>query len=333
MGRSAVVSLVVAVCLGGAARAQAAELAYRAPHGCPSAEDVELQVEHLVGGRLEDVKGLNFSIELQQQSANSWKLLLLTRGGSPDEEPRKREIVGKSCAEVTDAAAVAIALASTEQRERARAGDTNERERLSAAAPPTNAVPAPSPAVSAPAPARTESAATAQRPPASIGFRTGISGVIDFGALPQPAFGAELGIALVVADFSAVASGALFAPQRERVASGGAGEFQLTLAALSLGYARSRESYRAQALLGVELGSLSARGREVTKPYERRDLWLALRGGLGFAYVVSPGIAFELRGLLIAPLRRTQFVLDNEETVHRPAGLGGRALLGVEFTW
>jgi hypothetical protein len=71
----------------------------------------------------------------------------------------------------------------------------------------------------------------------------------------------------------------------------------------------------------------------VTTPYERRDLWFALRGGLGFAYVVAPGIALELRGLLIAPLRRARFVLDNEETVHRSAGLSGRALLGVEFSW
>lgn len=279
---------------------------------------VEEQIERLVGRPLAELGAAEFEIRVRQLRS-SWSLELSTRL-SEREPARVREITGKTCGEVTDAAAVAIALATNELEDKSQ---------------PTARQPAaqPAPVPSAPRASNPPAPKAKQSPDNPFGVTSNLAALVDVGALPNPDVGAQLELWLGSKRLRAGAYGALLAPERTSVPTGAGGEFELFFGGLALLAAREFGPWSAHALIGSELGSLSGEGRDVTRPHRHSELWWALQGGVGGARKLGSAFALFGRASLVLPLRRPEFVLNQRETVHRPAGLEGRGVLGVELSW
>jgi hypothetical protein len=90
---------------------------------------------------------------------------------------------------------------------------------------------------------------------------------------------------------------------------------------------------RALACAGAELGSLSGEGRELDMPEQASVLLAALRADVGAGYELEPGLLLFARGGVSVPLSRREFQINRGMTVHQPASLSGRALLGVQLSF
>ncbi|HEY8926907.1 MAG TPA: hypothetical protein VIU64_21135, partial [Polyangia bacterium] len=88
---------------------KAADVRVHAERGCADRAEIADQVEALLGRPVESVEGLDFDVDLAERPDHRWRLRLATIGRA-DGARRYREIDGKDCAQLADAAAVAIAM-------------------------------------------------------------------------------------------------------------------------------------------------------------------------------------------------------------------------------
>jgi hypothetical protein len=305
--------------------AHAAEVSLEAPSDCERAENLRDQIERLIGKPLDGVLGADFAVEVVHSGVNAWSatVQVAPRGGA--EEPSARTITGQSCAEVTAAAAVSIAMAIEQDRE---ASDT-ERASL-----PPGESPKTSPAETKPlAPTRE------RRPKAPADSASGstfhlafaLSGLLDAGALPGPAPGAELHVRAGISGFYGVVFGSLLAPRTAELEDGRGGEFRLASGGLLACGERLLGGFRGRACAGFEGGWMSAEGVRVAEPRTEGGVYRALRAELGLGLPLGARMSLLARGALLAPLAPPRFVLNGTERVHQASAFGGRALLGLEL--
>lgn len=306
------------------AKAHAAELRFAAPPECAVSDGVREQVQGLTGGALAEVEGIDFELEVQKDGS-SWNLILRTlrRGEST---AGTRRLSGSSCAEVTDAAAVAIAMAVNERPSTEAAASASETAtdapRVLAPEPPAQ-----------PAPASLATPLASRPPRSSTGFSTAaaLDGVLDIGALPNPAPGVELGLSAGFPRVKLVVVGSAFAAQQARLDDGKGGEFRLLLGGL-LGCAQQRFGhFQGTACGGAELGQVSAEGLGVQRPRFGNGRWRAIRAEIGVSDALTAGVSLVLRLAAIVPLERPEFVVDGAQRVHRSSSVTGRALVGIEL--
>jgi hypothetical protein len=89
----------------------AAELRWSGPESCAERESVVEQVGELLGRPLASVRGVDFEVKISHEEANDeWRLHIETIEQNAGDR-RTRELSGKTCSEVTGAAAVAITMA------------------------------------------------------------------------------------------------------------------------------------------------------------------------------------------------------------------------------
>jgi hypothetical protein len=319
-------------------RARAADLQLHAPEDCATAAAIRAQVEALIDRPLAQVEHVSFAVEIAQRSAGDFMLSLRT-ARDDGSAPRVRQLLGASCDEVADAAAVAIALAIT-----------------GASPAPDDAAP---PATAAAdvhrveAPPQAKSVAPASEAPPAVPERTpwraaaGVYALIDASVLPAIAPGAQLELVGGFRGISLRVAGAVFASQRALLPddSGGA-DFGLVLAAALLcaersfggsGHApalrggASFAPWQALACAGAELGSLSGQGADLTVPLDRATLFSAARAEAGLGYALQPGLTILLRAGVAAPFTRRDFQLNHGQHLHRPAPLSPRLTLGLQL--
>jgi hypothetical protein len=114
----------------------------------------------------------------------------------------------------------------------------------------------------------------------------------------------------------------------------GGADFALTTGAADLcPIALHDGALRLQPCLRVEVGALSARGRDVEPTRSEARPWFTL-GLLGRArYAIAKPIFVELEGALLVPAVRDRFFVEPNAPIYRPPALGASAALAVGVTF
>jgi hypothetical protein len=312
--------LACAAATGLAGRAaQAAVLRLRAPEQCAQAEEVADRVESLLGRPLGAVEGVDFEVDIAHPGGKTWQLRMDRIERGQGGQRSSRQLVGGSCAEVADAAAVAITMSI-------RASAASE-DPAGVASPPT---PAPSP-TRAPAVAATPVAAlpVAGAPLVPRASLT-LAAVADTGALPSPGLGAALELALDLGRWRLAGLGAFFPSQTAHAGSEG-GDFNLLFGALLGCRSRPVASVVVLACLGGEIGRLAGQGVGVNAPRLGRAVWLAPRADLGVGVPLIAGLTLVARGGVAVPVSRPTFMVDETVSVHQASIMSARGTLGLQF--
>lgn len=167
--------------------------------------------------------------------------------------------------------------------------------------------------------------------------------VLDAGALPGPALGAQLGGSFGSAIELRVFGTYLLPTEATFAAPGGGSDtygidFALATAAL-LGCA-PRLARSGSVELGVcaggELGVLWSGQSDLTRSRSSEWLWSALRADVGVRWEVAPSwLGIDTRLGVSAPLSRPQFTVEalggNPTDVYRPSAIGGRLSVAATF--
>jgi hypothetical protein len=85
------------------------------------------------------------------------------------------------------------------------------------------------------------------------------------------------------------------------------------------------------ACLDAELGRLVGEGYGVDVPTARRVLWASAVPNVVGRLMLVPNVALEVRLSLVLPATRPTFGLDGQGTLHRPAAVFPRGLVGVSW--
>jgi hypothetical protein len=326
----------------GASPAGASELLWDGPPGCASSEALSFELERALGVPLASAGRLKFHVRVERsESMASARLEVSSLDASERAGAKQRLLVADDCSTLVDTLAVAIGLAI----------GASEMQRPAALAPGEARAASPSPARDSGPPAPTSPPRADERadePPLdAAGGAPGDGGaglrpsvflhlVGDGGALPNPAVGAGLGVALHTGRMALRASGTLLLDQRVRLASSegrAAAEVGLgfgTLQACMVGLEAPR-SWALPVCVGVDVGQLWGRGVDVARARRAASWWLAPRLDAGLFWAI-PGTTLRAGGWLTAslPLQRDEFVVDDVGVVHRPGPLVGRLGLGIE---
>ncbi len=296
---------VTSVAWPGAARA---EVRMTAPRGCGSVERLRARVAELAPGAPVDA-----DVALEREVALVRARVRLTAPTTGE-----RTLEGADCDSVVEAAALVIAMSG-----RLPAGPP--------ASPKPDAPPAPAPAPT-PAPAPAPSPPPA---PARPRIRVHIAGfgAAVFGVLPSPGLGGGLLGGVTVAQVRGEIAVSAFASQRTAAASAPdvGGDFSLASAtARGCVALTSGAPLTVAPCLGASVHRLAGDGFGATTT-QSQTAWIAgpSAGGL-VALSLGRALALRATGEAIIPTSRQPFVIGNVGSVHRPAGVFGRAELGVE---
>lgn len=326
--KTAIFTAGCAVVMGLWRSAAAADVRWNGPAECGDVKDVVRQVEELIGRSLDTVDSVDFEITISKGTGETWQLELRSIERASG-EARTRQFSGRTCNEVTDAAAVAISMSVQSQETKPSRSETPNSEQEGApSAVETRAPPKPAPV---PKPRAREVRGTTSeghhpviRPSAALSF------VGDVGALPNPGAGAELSGSLGYESVRATLLGALFASQSTSASGGVGGEFQLAFGAALLCFERLPPTLGIVGCAGFELGRLDGKGTGATVPHDRSAWWEGVRAEGGVNVPLNDAFSVAIRVGAVVPLSRPEFVVD-DTSVHRPAALTGRASVGMEI--
>jgi hypothetical protein len=315
-------SLGFAAAALGETAAHAAEVTWAGPAACDDRTYVVEQAEALSGRSLATIEGLSFDVRVVQ-AATEWELVLITRAGAMG-EPRERKLRGKSCSEVSEAAAVAIAMTLGGQNE---PNDANETSAEIAEAPETAAPAAPP-----------ERPATRAKPPVSQrATEPGLEGLValhallDVGTLPSAALGFDVGAGVAWRKLRVVAEGGYVLPSEVQIAEGRGGTFELLYGALLVCAVQPLGPVVGSSCAGYEVGRMSGEGEGVSDPHLENTFWHAGRLELGLGISLAQNLRLSAGGGVAVPFSRPEFVLDPGEVVHRPSSVIGRFRAGIEL--
>lgn len=312
-----------------------ASLEWHAPPFCPTAEVVREQLARELGGELATLPDLAFDAQLRQLGSGLELKLVVRKDGTIGE----RRIRAGSCDEAVDALAAAMTLV-LQPLVTKNAADKSNTDPESSNQSPHESHQAQSPsnrgnvqAPSTPPPMRS----ARQREPAlrstSSGFAN-LEALLDSGTLPMPAFGALATVGLSVHGLQIGARGLLIPAQQATVSGSAQVEFELVAAGVGLCSAPTGKTWGMHACLGGEAGQLRGAGaKNVINARSGRSLWIAATAEAWA--LVRPGSqdwgAF-LNVVALVPLHRETFVFSSiPGSIHRPASIGLRVGLGLEF--
>lgn len=306
------------------ASAHASQLVWTAAAPCPTQQTVEEMLSERVGQDYQAVGDFHFQAEVSQVTADRWQLELRFEQASAPSGWEERRIEGETCSSVAEAGVVVMALA-LEREERVA-------EPVEPMVEPTPGEAATSRAGAPPSPRRSEKPVQPVRETASpVELGMGALALVDSGALPEVAFGAEFGGQLKVSRLVARAAAFGFPRVRHDVADGRGGEFQLFGAALAACYLVRELPLAALGCAGFEAGALLGEGYGTELPKSKASLWLGPTLDVGASARLAVGVALTLRLGLVLPLNRESFVLEEDEIVHQPNEVTLRGGLGVSF--
>lgn len=308
-----------------AGSARAAELAYRAPAGCPSRDELAFRIESALERPLAEVPGASFEVAIHAAKAEYSAVLRMSTSAAKQE--RERTLSADSCSELVNAIAVAAVLAIGElESARPTAGDAVE------------APSAPSGESELESPRESEAPAAPGLAGDGLALQPGLIAFVfaDAGALPSPALGLALGAGLGLGAWRTRASIGVLAEQHVDLVSPlrpppGA-DLGLLFGALALCRTAFSAPEAGGSVLvcgGLELGQMTGRGTQVRDPQTRRALWAAVDAGLEGRWPLSQGLYAAAQLSACFPLNHDEFVLGTLGRVHRAPNLVGRAALGL----
>ncbi|MGC4087206.1 MAG: hypothetical protein QM756_04740 [Polyangiaceae bacterium] len=322
--RGTFVGALVAVSLGAARDAKAADLLWNSPDSCQRVEAVSEQVEALIRRPLAQVEALQFELTVRQ-NGEAWHVELTTRT-NPADAPHQRTLNGRSCAEVTDAAAVVIAMAV---QDAAREQEREAAEHDEAPGPIEQPEPLKE-TTARPVPPATKGAAKV----ASGSYITGLfalGALADSAALPGGSLGVSVDAGFRYAVLRLALEGSAWVPRTLDLGAGRSAEFSLIAGAALACVEHEVGPVLGLGCGGFELGRLAGEGSGITDPRLGSATWQALRVDVGAAYPSRRALRFSGRFGAAVPLTRPVFQLDQKD-VYRTATLGARLWLGLEIS-
>lgn len=325
MHRSSTPALVgISLLVAPFSAANAADLRWDSPPNCQRSDTVSEQVEALIHRPLDEVEALEIRVAIRQDG-DAWTLDLVTRT-APTSATRKRTVTGRSCAEISDAAAVLVAMAIQDAAREPSAEDSNPGSETQTSEETTTPIAESPPAL--PTPPHTP--APARRAPlVSSLLAAGVIG--DSAALPGGSLGFAVDAGLRYGALRAEFEGTALAPRTRELAAGQSAEFSFFAGAL-LGCVEGKlRPVLAFGCGGFELGRLSGEGRGVINPRVGSATWQAARFDLGLAFPSSGSLRFHSRVGVVAALARPSFQLDQKDA-YRTGAMGGRVWVGVELS-
>jgi len=297
------------------ARADATDLVWEAPEGCPTESDLERSVARLRAGRASPTRPVQARGRVRREPGGPARLRLSISTADADTE---RELEADACEELLDAAALLIVLAA----------ETAAQVPASTLAAPR----APAEQSSSPEPRRDAEPKTAAPEASPLGLDVRVFGAMDAAALPRPAPGLGAGASVALGPVRAEAYGAYFPDQTRLVEEAGAGaDVSFVLAAARVCWVPLRRRVDLAACLGGEAGVLRAQAFGVSDPSGGSATWLAPQiAGVGRLHL-SPIVASLLSVELAVPVAKERFVLVGVGDVHGAPDLTARVALGFEI--
>jgi hypothetical protein len=321
------------------------------PADCPDAVYIHGRIAELLGPALPGApdRAIRARGRVDRTTAG-FRLDLVTRDDR-GEELGRRAIDAAACRALADATALVLAMAINPARVESAGKAEGAPPVTPSAETPVEApaeVPsrppaelAAAPVTDAPAPSRPPSPAS--RSPsteatvsraASWHLGAAAFGVADAGLLPKVGLGAGVGIGLGLgparAELSAAAlvsrSVTLEGPEQET-----GGRISARIFAARVGYEISVARAAVVPMVGLEVASLSGIGVGVSAPLEVQTTRVALAFGGVVRYALADALGLRVQvDLLVAP-RRIEFYLEERGDLHRTAGVGGRAAIGLDL--
>lgn len=310
------------VVLSVTATGRATQLSWTAPELCPTQQSVEEMLSERVGQDYRAVGDFHFQAEVSRLGDERWRLELRFEQPSAHTGWQERSVEGLTCSSVADAGVVVMALALQ-----------HEERGAEPASPAVAAAPSESPTRArdrAPPPRRPAQPVGAAPPSVEVGM--GALALVDSGALPEVAFGAELGGQLRVSRLVVRAAAFGFPRVSHDVVEGRGGEFQLFGGALAGCYLVRELPLAVGGCAGFEAGALLGEGYGTELPKREASLWLGPTLDVGGSARLARGVALTLRLGLVVPLNRESFVLEANEIVHQPDAVTLRGGVGLSFT-
>lgn len=322
------------------------DVVWIASRGCPTRADIVAGIEALLGEPLDADRAVVVQAEgrIERLQPDRWVLRLSIR--SPTGE-RARVLEGTTCQELGEVAVVLVAIAidpSVEvpdgpqepvaqslppdegadvdgrqgEEHTAEGGGRRDRdvtnERESAAAAEQTVV---------------SDARVSSEVRGSASVATGLL----VGPLPGVAPGLRFSLGLSWR-LLAVAIGASHWFEREVRLPGYAeagGDLRLTTGDVRVCAVPSARRLHVPLCTGVELGVLAGQGFGVANPRTGRALWAAWIADAGLTIMPWSWLGFGARAVLVVPMTRSTFALDDIGSVHEVAPVGFQALAGVEL--
>lgn len=315
MARAAVVC-ALALGLGTAApvRAQGRDaLIWRAPGGCPAAEDVRARIERRLGGGASDALVRGIAVDVVDRGEGGAPRFVARidlrglRGADAAAGEDVRVLSSARCDELANAVAVVIARLAAEQRP-PPAGPLELRLDLPGE---VQALPV----------------------PADLGADLRVLGVSGIGAQPGVSVGGELAGTLrmrsAIVEFAGVRW--LSSARLPHAGAPDPIDVDLRLAALRLGWGSPQLPLRAW--ISGELGTLH--GSDAGSPSARMGAARWLAAGCGFAVAWPMGPRARLIGTVeaVVPIQQARIVLEDGTELYRSAWAAVRSGFGLEIGW
>jgi hypothetical protein len=160
---------------------------------------------------------------------------------------------------------------------------------------------------------------------------------VDFGTLPDAAYGVSVGLAAVLGHLRSDAAWSIF-PGRTYSFSGangaGAGaDMSFWTAAADLAYVVQVGRTEIALGGGAEVTHIDAAGVNTSAPFDGlrgSRSWPALRAEGALTTPLLAPVFLRLEADAVAPLSRARFVIDPIGVVHQPGALTGRLGAGIE---
>jgi hypothetical protein len=315
VARAGVVSAIALSLAGSEALAAepSFELEWRAPAGCPDAAAIRADILRLTAQHATET--LSVSADVSRSELGQWVVeLAITQTG----EPRVRRVEGKTCREVSDAAALIVAIALAP-------------DALGADAPPPAPAPTPAPAKPEPRPKPRPPPPAHETRERAVHFGVGMLAGIGVTALPEVAPGASVFGALDFHRVDALELRAVGFLSRDASVAADRGA-HVSLYALALRYCRWIVPVLA-GCGGVEAGFLRAEGYGSDENREKLARWLAPEVGAESFVALAEPFGLAIQASMLVPVVRDRIRIDTT-TAHRPGSVdvrvfGGFALRGL----
>lgn len=335
---------------------RAIDLRWKAPDGCPSADEVRGEIARLLGA---SARRQPIVVEIAVARERGARLRLRLRIRAP--APGKRELRGDDCASMSRAAALivamsidpdAVARSSGSQRTEGAGSQRTEgagSQRTGSAAPDAGApLPHPAPPADAPPPRPAPRAAARAPRPAPPGARRSsapadrrIEGTLWLGAqleqalVPAVGLGVAAGGGVRAGWFRADGAVGVVPSRSSRIDGQQAGaDFRLWFLELD---ACARLLRRPVGVYACALGRQSwllARGLAVDEAFTPTTPIAAAGLGAQISWPIAPPLGIEGALHALVPLSRPRFIVENlEGTVYRPPAAGVSARLGLSLTF
>ncbi len=288
-------------------------VAWRAPAGCPSSEDLRARIEQRLERSLDDVS-LGVEVDVTLAAGRYLARIDLAAVTVANDV---RTLTSKRCSELTDAVAVIVARVAGEQLARRRVAFADPAE--------TRDEPI---VVDSYVAVKPEDA-----PPRRWTLGARLSGVNGIGVLPQVGVGAELAVTLR-ADHHLVELGATrWFTSTAQLYTGRPTHVDVDLDVAVARYGWRPYQMPLRAWLGLEVGNMRGTGLDLPQGQLEGGRWVAAGAGFGIAWQMRPWIRLFGSTETMLAIERVRFAMESGVVAYAPAPMSVRTTCGIEVGW